>query len=398
VTETEVAFAPTPVGALRQRLPPIVAGLILVALLVVAVAKPWGNALDPARSPGASATEPVAAASGTLAPGGTLVSSADAEADGAPPAVAFPSPPRPGAWGIGVGIAVAGDGSGAWADWSGWAPLEPVSERPESSIRDLVPIGTGCTSVPTLPAAPTIVGIAVPEPMSTDFSVLGWLSNGPWQEPLDGELARLDVPGHGQIAALARRDGLTFPDGRYELYLLTADHVTALGFCLDSSASYGSAAGAPDPAITAEIVRDLSGRSGTWGVGAGGNGPRLVRDEPWTDWAPVDPGSAWNGTSLTLRPDTGLCLGVPALLSHPSLLAITVPTGLVPDWTVGTWWQDGSGIRSLAGLIRQISPPGNRGIAYLERIDHAPWPVGRYEFDVVAGVHRLSLTACINGD
>jgi hypothetical protein len=47
--------------------------------------------------------------------------------------------------------------------------------------------------------------------------------------------------------------------------------------------------------------------------------------------------------------------------------------------------------------VRQISPPGNRGIAYLERIDHGPWPTGRYEFDVLAGDHRISLTACING-
>jgi hypothetical protein len=78
-------------------------------------------------------------------------------------------------------------------------------------------------------------------------------------------------------------------------------------------------------------------------------------------------------------------------------MVITVPPGLVPDWKVATWWQDGSGIRSLAGLVRQISPPGNRGIAYLERIDHGQWPPGRYEFDVLAGDHRISLTACING-
>jgi hypothetical protein len=282
--------------------------------------------------------------------------------------------------------------------WSEWVPLDPVSERPEPPIRDPQPIGTDCSSVPTLPAAPSILGITVPEAMSTDFSVLGWLSNGPWTEPLDDELARLDVPGTGQVAAVARRDGLAFPDGRYELHLLTADHVTALGFCLDSSFSPGPSTAAPDQAIAARIVHDLTGRAGAWGVGAGGNGPRLVREEPWTDWAAVDPGPAWGGTSLTLWPDTGLCLGAPALLSHPSLMAVTVPSGLAPDWTVSTWWQDGSGIRSLTGLIRQISPPGNRGIAYLERIDHAPWPVGRYEFDVLSGDHRISLTACINGD
>jgi hypothetical protein len=285
-----------------------------------------------------------------------------------------------------------------WANWSEWVPLSPVSDRPAPSIRDPQPSGSDCASVPTLPASPTVLGITVPATMSTDFSVVGWLSFGPWVEPLDEELARIDTPGRSEFAALARRDGLTFPDGRYELHVLTADRLTTLAFCLDSSALFGTAADAPDAAITAQIVRDLAGRGGTWGVGAGGDGPRLVRDEPWTDWAPIDPGPAWNGTSLTLWPDTGLCMGAPALLSHPSLLAITVPPGLVPDWTVSAWWQDGTGIRSLAGLVRQISPPGNRGIAYLERVDRGLWPAGRYEFDVLAGDHRMSLTACINGD
>jgi hypothetical protein len=401
VTETEVAFAPTRVGARRRRLPPVVVGLSIVVLLVLAVAKPWGSALDPAGSPDASTSAAVAIASGSASgPPGAPYPSGDPSPDpnvAAPTPVAFPGPPRPGAWGVSVGLDTTGDTTGAWAMWSEWVPLDPVSERPEPPIRDPLPIGTDCSSVPTLSAAPSILGITVPEAMSTDFSVLGWLSNGPWTEPLDGELARLDVPGKGQVASVARRDGLTFPDGRYELHLLTADHVTALGFCLDSRASPGPVAAAPDPAITAQIVHDLSDRAGAWGVGAGGNGPRLVREEPWTDWAAVDPGPAWNGTSLTLWPDTGLCLGAPALLSHPSLMAITVPPGLVPDWTVAAFWQDGSGIRSLAGLVRQISPAGNRGIAYLERVDHAPWPVGRYEFDVLAGDHRSSLTACING-
>jgi hypothetical protein len=399
VTETEVSFAPIRVSA-HRRLSPAVIGLASVALLVLVVAKPWGSGLDLAASPGASAMAGVAIVSGPTAgpspgPTGPVPALSDVAAR---TLVAFPGPPRPGAWGVSVGLDTTDDSSGAWTMWSEWVPLDPVSERPEPPIRDAQPIGTDCSSVPTLPAAPSILGITVPEAMSTDFSVLGWLSNGPWTEPLDDELARLDVPGTSQVAAVARRDGLAFPDGRYELHLLTADHVTALGFCLDSSVSPAPATAAPDPTITARIVHDLTARAGAWGVGAGGNGPRLVREEPWTDWVAVDPGPAWNGTSLTLWPDTGLCLGAPALPSHPSLLAITVPSGLAPDWAVSTWWQDGSGIRSLAGLIRQISPPGNRGIAYLERIDRAPWPVGRYEFDVRSGDHRISLTACIHGN
>lgn len=393
MTDTEVAFAPTRLGARRRRLRPVAVGLAVLALLALAVAKPWGSATGPAGTPGASAAVLVSVSG---APAGSPSSSARPDPASSPP-IAFPGPPRPGAWGISLGLDAPGDTTGAWATWTEWVPLDPVSERPEPPIRDPLPMETDCASVPTLAAAPSILGITVPEAMTTDFRVLGWLSNGPRTEPLDDELARLDVPGRGQFAALARRDGRAFPDGRYELHLLTADHVTALGFCLDSSAPYASAANAPDPEITARIVHDLTDRAGAWGVGDGGDGPRLIREEPWTDWAAVDPGPSWNGTSLTLWPDTGLCMGAPALPSHPSLLAITVPTGLVPDWTVATWWQDGTGIRPLAGLVRQISPPGNRGIAYLERIDHGSWPVGRYEFDVLAGDHHTSLTACING-
>ncbi len=303
-------------------------------------------------------------------------------------------PPRLGAWGISVGTDILGSSTFEWANWSQWVPLDPVSERPEPPIRDPQPIGTDCTAVPTLPAAPTVLGITVPEGMSTDFSVLGWFSKGPWVATVDEQLARIDIPGRSEFAALARRDGLTFPDGRYELHLLTPDHVTALGFCIDSVAATPGAGGL-DQAVIDRIVRDLAPHSGDWGVGNGGNGNRLLGIGPWTQWVDVDPGPAWNGTSLTLWPDTGLCLSAPRLAGSPSLVAITVPAALVPDWRVGAWWNDGSGILPLEGVVRQISPPGNRGIAYLEREDRAQWPAGRYEFDVQAGDHRVSLTVCI---
>ena len=88
-------------------------------------------------------------------------------------------------------------------------------------------------------------------------------------------------------------------------------------------------------------------------------------------------------------------MSAPRLLNHPSLVAVTVPAGLVPDWRAVAWWTDGQNAASLAGVVRQIPPPGNRGITYLERIDQASWPDGRYEFDIQAGDHRSSLTVCI---
>jgi hypothetical protein len=394
MTEIEVAFAPTRIGARRRRLPPVAAGLAILALLVVAVAKPWGADQAPLTFPPTTAT-----ASGSATPGEAALESIPPDPGAtvaAPRPIVFPGPPRPGAWGIGLATDGRGQAPTASPNWIEWVPLDPVSERPEPPIRDPLPMETGCASVSTLDVAPSIVAITAPEALSTDFKVLGWLSDGPSTHSLDGALARIDTPGRGKVAELARVDGRPWPDGRYELHVLTPNHVTALGFCLDSTGQAGPA-DAPDPAVTAEIVRQLSARSGAWGVGVGGNGPRLVREEPWTDWVALDPGPAWQGTSLTLWPDTGLCQGAPQLLSHPSLVAITVPAGLLPDWRVTTWWQDGSGIGSLDGVVRQISPPGNRGIAYLERNDRAPWPDGRYEFDVRAGDHETSLTACIGG-
>jgi hypothetical protein len=387
VTETEVAFAPTKLDARRRRVPPILVGMAILALLVLAVAKPWGGA-DPGPSVHPT-TAAVAGATQTTPPASSPDSSVEPERSDALAPGGIKGPPRLGAWGISVGTDILGSSTFEWANWSQWVPLEPVSERPEPPIRDPQPIGTDCASVPTLPAAPTVLGITVPEGMSTDFSVLGWFSEGPWVATVDEELARIDIPGRSQFAALARRNGLAFPDGRYELHLLTPDHVTALGFCIHS------VEGGLDQAVIDRIVGDLAPHSGAWGVGDGGNGNRLIGTGPWTQWLAVDPGQTWDGMSLALWPGTGLCMSAPRLAGSPSLVAITVPSALVPDWRVAAWFTDGSGAVPLVGVVRQISPPGNRGIAYLERADRAQWPDGRYEFDVQAGDHQASLTVCI---
>jgi hypothetical protein len=388
-----VAFAPTKLDTNRRRVPPIIIGVAILILLVLAVVKPWGGGdAGPSLHPTAAA---VAAASQSTRPAGSPDSSIEPRRTDTLAPGAIEGPPRLGAYGIGVGTAILGSSTFEWANWSQWVPLEPVSERPEPPIRDPLPMRTDCASVPTLPAAPTVVGITVPEGMSTGFSVLTFYSAGTSTTSIDDHMSRLDVPGRSEFAVLARRDGLPFPDGRYELHLLTPDHVTALGFCLHSDAPPVADTAGLDQATTAQLVHELAGRSGGWGVGVGGTGPRLARDEPWTDWVTVDPGDAWHGASLALWPDTGLCTSAPRLLRHPSLVAVTVPAGLVPDWRVTGWWTDGRHATALDGVVRQISPPGNRGIAYLERLDRTPWPIGGYEFDILAGDNRASLTVCI---
>ncbi|MFI5226195.1 MAG: hypothetical protein ACHQ3P_05920, partial [Candidatus Limnocylindrales bacterium] len=103
----------------------------------------------------------------------------------------------------------------------------------------------------------------------------------------------------------------------------------------DASSAAGVAAGpddgtvgppdVPAPETLAVIVTRLAADAGAWGIGVGGAGPRLVRDDPWTQWQAIDPvpGAAYP-RDLLRWPGTDLCLGVPQLYDRPSLLAVTV--------------------------------------------------------------------------
>ena len=145
-----------------------------------------------------------------------------------------------------------------------------------------------------------------------------------------------------------------------------------------------------------EALLSLAAHAGGWGVGNGGFGPRWVRDEPWFDWAAVVPESATDGPlRIAMWPRESLCDGYPTINDLPSFVAVTAPADLTPDWRLTGWWTDGRRVAWLDGSIRQISPTGGRGISYLERVDGAPWPPGRYEFHVVAGERTVALLLCM---
>lgn len=143
-------------------------------------------------------------------------------------------------------------------------------------------------------------------------------------------------------------------------------------------------------------IASLTRHAGTWGVGNAGVGPRMLRDEPWSDWTPVDIEMA-DGSPLNVSqwPGTDLCAGFPTIYDRPTLVAVTTPRDVSPDWTVEGWWAEGGTAAALDGSVFQISPGGRTGIAYLERIDRAPWPPGRYEFHVVTASASVSLTVCL---
>ena len=144
------------------------------------------------------------------------------------------------------------------------------------------------------------------------------------------------------------------------------------------------------------VLGALSVHSGTWGVGDAGVGPRMLRDEPWTDWVALIPETVDAGPLHVLTwPGTDACGGFPQIYDQPSLVAVTAPPDLAPDWRLTGWWTDGYKVAGLEGSVRQVSPAGNRGISYLERTDRAPWPAGRYEFHVIVGQRTVALTVCV---
>ena len=155
--------------------------------------------------------------------------------------------------------------------------------------------------------------------------------------------------------------------------------------------------------LAAETAKQVEGalgalleRAGAWGIGNAGVGPRMLRDEPWTDWTPVAAEVVDGGPLHVMTwPGTGLCTGLPVINDRPTLVAVTTPRDVVSDRVIRGWWTDGGNVESLEGSVVLVSPPDDRGISYLERIDRAPWPPGRYEFHVVDDRRSVSLTVCL---
>lgn len=153
----------------------------------------------------------------------------------------------------------------------------------------------------------------------------------------------------------------------------------------------------PSALVAQEAIKSLTIHSGLWGVGDAGVGPRLLRDEPWSDWAAVAPEPSSEPPDRIVKwPGTSLCDGYPTINDKPLVVAVTAPVDTVPNFRMVGWWTDGGRVASLAGSVRQAVPSGASGIRYLERVDQRPWPAGRYEFHVFAGNEIIALTVCIS--
>lgn len=156
-----------------------------------------------------------------------------------------------------------------------------------------------------------------------------------------------------------------------------------------------AAVGTRDPRDPS-VVSWLVSHTGTWGIATLGSGPRVVREEPWVDWAAVAAErSARAADRISTWPGTGICTGLPVVFDLPSLVAVTAPSTVADDPPIEGWWSDGGRIVSLDASIRVASPFDGRGITYLERVDGSAWPAGRYAFDVGGGDEIVSLVVCL---
>jgi hypothetical protein len=137
----------------------------------------------------------------------------------------------------------------------------------------------------------------------------------------------------------------------------------------------------------------LAQHSGTWGVGASGIGPHNEA-EPWAEWAAVAPEAVGSTVRTPQSPSSGRCGGVPSLPAEPLFIAVSHESDVPIDRRVLGWWWDAGTPRVLDGTIHQVTT-ADRGIAYVIRNDHSPWPAGLYEFELIAGADAVALTVCL---
>jgi hypothetical protein len=153
--------------------------------------------------------------------------------------------------------------------------------------------------------------------------------------------------------------------------------------------------GSPAPVTDARLA-DLARHAGAWGVWVAGDGPRLIRDDPWTAWVAVRPEpSQATPLHVTMWPGTGICDRVPELDGTPSAVAVTMPARPPAGWRVYGWWTDGGRVARLDGSLEAVVPSTVEDVFLIVRVDGERWPPGRYELHVATGPSTTALTFCL---
>jgi hypothetical protein len=208
--------------------------------------------------------------------------------------------------------------------------------------------------------------------------------------PVASEAALVEQPSH----AVATAAGVPTPASTQPTDVTTDETADVSWPALPAAISPADAV-----AATEDGLGDLRRRAGTWGVWVAGAGPRILREEPWTDWVAVRPEPATSSPlNIALWPGTEVCERLPVLSGAPRVVAVTTPSTLRGVSRIDGWWTDGAHVASLSGSLGYISPPERTGrltSQLLVRVDGATWPAGRYELHVPARGSVTALTFCI---
>jgi hypothetical protein len=409
----------------------VIVGVLAVGLLAVAVVKPWGDGgSEAARSsptPGPSATRSLAAeaarglatdrsgsglAAAEAVPGpaadagleavlGAAMARRPLDIDGHAPRpvglggdpVAAASPlvaeiaGHGGAWGVGAGgWVLIGSSRPAWTTWQATTP-RPWSDA--AVLLGYVDRERACGVGPRLRGGAAVVAVTAPPGVRPDWVVDGWVVEPDGTTVVEPRIERVAGPvdAPGGISALVFADGSLWADGVYRLVVQAPGNRLSIDVCLGSGSP--SAASSSDGAIRT-ISEGLVGRSGEWGIGTGG--PDGGGSGVWVVWRGGEPVEVGGSGGIRLPPP---CDGSNAMRAG-LVVALTVPRALVPDWTVETARFIGNGWVSQPS-VRQVSPPGNRGITYLVHADGSAWEGGPYRFRIRTSSRSADLGACLGG-
>lgn len=412
---------PVAVGRGGGRGPSFVVALVVV-FVGLAIVKPWGGGPGPApdatavpaasASPSRSSSDPAAASPSLLAvtvPASPILRPTGPLADALAAARAIAGSPAVivGRWGVAAAgrsgsIGTPGGASDMRA-WTSWQPAQTIAWDARTVVLGAIDAERICAAGPRLPAGPLALAMTAPENIRPDWVVSGWLVAADGVSVLGPSVVRLPAdPAHRfGLSILVFADGSEWADGVYRFEVRSGASRVAIDLCVGS---VGTLRGGPRPIhpptgggrtpsdlLFGPLVARLAAYSGAWGIGSSGWGISPVSGEPWAGWESVAPVPSEQGPSHRVAPTCEdldwLRVGI--------IVAVTVPPGLAPDWTVSVQRFDAAAVPLDAFVARQVSPPGNRGISYLVRPDDSQWRSGAYRFTITTATRSLVLDACL---
>lgn len=429
--ETQRSFEapPTSLGARRRDHVPVLVAIAVVAFIVVAVAKPWGTG-DPATTvvdaslaastpgtsnvPGTPSTPSAGPASGLVAalrtPDVDGRAPRPAESAGDPVTAAAPLVKKisahAGAWGIGAGGWDVG--SAGRLDWMSWRQTTPMRWDDPAVLLGYIDRERVCETDHHLPGRAAVLAVTSPPGIRPDWIVKGWVVAQDGTTVVAPKVRRITLSSSvGVVSALAFADGSSWADGVYRLLVQDRGNRLAIDVCLGSGGprTGRATASTPTDGIIRTITAGLVGRSGEWGVGTGGddsiaghNGTGTsdgTSHGAWVAWRAATPVAEDRSIGIRPPPSCPASQDGSTQLRSGIVLALTVPAGLPPDWTAEAVRFDGRGRATVDAATRQVTPPGNRGIAYLIRSDGSAWPPGAYRFRITTSTRSVRIDACL---